>query len=96
MRRTNNILSHVKMRILGARISDGLNNYIIRLCIVVLIERFWTAPEHLNIIKGMSQEGDVYSFGVILYEIITRQDPFSDYDVGPKGTQQNMIPFGYH
>ncbi|KAM4717359.1 guanylyl cyclase C [Anableps anableps] len=35
----------------------------------------WTAPEHLRK-GGVSQKGDVYSYGIITHEIILRQTPF--------------------
>ncbi|XP_061701994.1 guanylyl cyclase C [Syngnathoides biaculeatus] len=35
----------------------------------------WTAPEHLRK-DGVSQKGDVYSYGIIAHEIIRRKDPF--------------------
>ncbi|XP_075888368.1 guanylyl cyclase C [Nelusetta ayraudi] len=35
----------------------------------------WTAPEHLRR-HGVSQKGDVYSYGIIAHEIITRRPPF--------------------
>lgn len=40
---------------------------------------FWTAPEHLRArdpSSAGSQKGDVYSFAIIIQEIITRQAPF--------------------
>ena len=37
----------------------------------------WTAPEHLED-ESKSQLGDVYSYGIILSEIITRDYPYSD------------------
>ncbi|VDP25473.1 unnamed protein product [Schistosoma curassoni] len=42
-------------------------------------EWLWTAPEHLreetNIYSG-SQKGDVYSFSIVMQEIITRDEPY--------------------
>ncbi|XP_076366072.1 atrial natriuretic peptide receptor 1-like [Tachypleus tridentatus] len=43
----------------------------------------WTAPEHIrNKIFGLqgSQKGDVYSFAIILQEIVTRLEPFESTD----------------
>ncbi|KAM9391742.1 guanylyl cyclase C [Pholidichthys leucotaenia] len=35
----------------------------------------WTAPEHLRK-DGVSQKGDVYSYGIIAHEIVMRRPPF--------------------
>lgn len=48
-------------------------------------ERFrkciWLAPEHMkSSAKVGSTKGDVYSFGLLLYEIITNKLPFYDLD----------------
>lgn len=42
-----------------------------------VVKPVWTAPEVLKSSK-YSQKSDVYSFGIILWEILTRQAPFSE------------------
>lgn len=47
--------------------------------ILVAENLLWTAPEHLRQRKPDlhgSQKGDVYSFSIVLQEIITRSGPF--------------------
>ena len=41
----------------------------------------WSAPEYLDVrrIKERNEKGDVYSFGVILWELVTRQVPWNQY-----------------
>lgn len=40
-------------------------------------KQIWLAPEHMKLgNKGGSKRGDVYSFGLLLYEIITNNLPF--------------------
>ncbi|XP_052212562.1 atrial natriuretic peptide receptor 1-like [Dreissena polymorpha] len=44
-------------------------------------ELLWMAPEHLRLYpasRQRSQAGDVYSFAVILYEMCTRAEPFTE------------------
>lgn len=44
---------------------------------------FWTAPEHLRArdpLRSGSKKGDIYSFAIILQEIITRSGPFESLE----------------
>ena len=40
-------------------------------------EKLWVAPEHQRGKSNGSQEGDIYSLGIIISEIISREEPFS-------------------
>mgnify|MGYP000885031981 CR=1 FL=1 len=49
--------------------------------ITLLKKQIWMAPEHLKSgNKNGSKKGDVYSFGLLLYEIITNSLPFYDVE----------------
>ncbi|KAK3710027.1 hypothetical protein QZH41_012417, partial [Actinostola sp. cb2023] len=49
---------------------------------------YWKAPELLNGMQSnketTSQPGDVYSFGIVLNELITREEPYSTTDLSPR------------
>lgn len=54
---------------------------------ILLTELLYRAPELLrsgpaNVVPG-SQKGDIYSFGIVLYEIHTRHGPFGDIGLTP-------------
>lgn len=60
----------------------------------------WKSPELLreldnpNGTVGGTQKGDVYAFGIILYEIIARRGPFGVTAMEPKGKRLNKThPF---
>lgn len=46
----------------------------------------WKAPELLSLtVNKKSKQGDVYAFGIILSEIITRTLPYENYGYPAKG-----------
>ena len=53
-------------------------------------ELLWTAPELLIGVESLDQIGrgtpkaDIYSFAVIMYEVLTREQPFYDFEMGAK------------
>lgn len=50
--------------------------------------QLWKAPEHLQEKEGVfsaSQKGDVYAFGIILYEIYGRKGPYGLCEYDPQG-----------
>lgn len=58
------------------------------LCFRSMKDLFWKAPELLRdphaLIRG-TQEGDIYSFAIILFEIIGRKGPYGGVNLEPKG-----------
>ena len=54
--------------------------------LVYFLGLLWTAPELLSLtVKNKSKLGDVYAYGIILSEIITRTLPYENYGYPPKG-----------
>lgn len=59
-----------------------------------LTAQLWKAPEHLKaeaqsryeVVSSVSQKGDVYSFGIIIQELILRTKPFSMYAIPEEGS----------
>lgn len=45
----------------------------------------WTAPEWLRSEGQGSQPGDVFSFSIVLQEIITREEPYAMCNLEPQG-----------
>ena len=51
-------------------------------------ELLWTAPEHLRSadgIIGQSQKGDIFSFGIIMQEIVLRAAPYENNNLSADG-----------
>lgn len=45
-----------------------------------IIQPFWMAPELLKMEAKNNEKTDVYSMGIILYEVYSRRDPYEDED----------------
>lgn len=64
---------------------------------VFIVEMLWVAPEllPLTVVPGTpaTQKGDVYSFGIILEEIIIRGGPFhaARQFLDAPGTYNNLV-----
>ena len=67
---------------------------------------YYVSPEHINGVTQLDARSDIYNLGLIFYEILTGNKPFTDYDdlLVTKGwlgvhNQKNPIPpnqqFGY-
>ena len=59
------------------------------LCVVsVVSDLLWRAPELLQDTAPSrgTQEGDVYAFAIIMFEIYGRRGPYGDITLSPKGT----------
>lgn len=53
-----------------------------------LLELLWTAPELLrNPVRGGSYAGDVFSFSIIIQEVISRTLPYAMMDMPAQGTR---------
>lgn len=54
---------------------------------IPISDLFWKAPELLRndgMIRG-NKKGDIYSFAIILFEMIGRKGPYGGIDLEPKG-----------
>lgn len=53
-----------------------------------ILELLWTAPELVRYTKGQSkcgtQSGDVYSFGIIMQEVVVRGEPYCMLSLSPE------------
>lgn len=59
-------------------------------------ELLWTAPEALRNTKGFpkcgTQMGDVYSFGIIMQEVVVRGEPYCMLSLSPEGNNERLLP----
>ena len=60
--------------------------------VLLVTELMWTAPEHLEEFAARrSQSGDVFSYGIILHEILVRNLPYATFEsVNPKGESASL------
>lgn len=60
-------------------------------------ELLWTAPEGLrsdDVLYAGSQKGDVFSFGIIMQEVILRGHPYCMLELSIEG-KVFIVSFGY-
>ena len=62
-------------------------DYYLFMSIYFPLELYWTAPEFLgeDAIVRCSQAGDSYSYGIILNELLSREEPYSSLCMDPRG-----------
>ncbi len=53
----------------------------------------WAAPEYLTVkrIKERNEKGDIYSFGVIAWELVTRQTPWKSYNYSVEDIKECVV-----
>ena len=52
-----------------------------------IVDKLWTAPELLRVQnppRGGTQKGDIFSFAIILYEIMSRSGPYGEIRLTPE------------
>lgn len=78
----------------------NLNDYSSYILFLLLsLDLLWTAPELLrqpNLQKKGTQPGDVYSFGIIMQEVVVRGEPFCMLALSPEGNQQKFLYIRYN
>ena len=64
---------------------DRVYNLVSQILCHIFTEKFWTAPELLNHAEVLSPHGDIYGLGIIISEVITRQEPYEDFSITSQG-----------
>ena len=56
-----------------------------------IIALFWVAPELIKFKRSSTQEGDVYSFGIVMQELFSKSDPYSEITLPPEDIVVSII-----
>ena len=63
-------------------------------CFAFRLDLLWTAPELLrqpSLRKKGTQAADVYSFGIIMQEVVVRGEPFCMLALSPEGNEREFF-----
>ena len=69
---------------------------IINITCVTLAGKLWTAPEllRMNLLpRRGTPKGDIYSMGIIFYEIMERTEPYNFDRMTPRGEGNCLLKF---
>lgn len=73
---------------IGVTLFAGIYCFVLLKLFCFVAELLWTSPEllrHSSLRKKGTQTGDVYSFSIILQEVVVRGEPFCMLALTPEG-----------
>lgn len=78
---------YASLKVLQKAIVLQSDIFIFAIVFYFLLELYWVAPEFLgeDVAVRSSQPGDAYSYGIILSELLSREEPYSSLFMDPRG-----------
>ena len=71
-------------------ICDSLSSSVRNVMLLIFLELLWTAPELLrdpDMLRKGTFKGDIYSFAIILQEVVVRGPPYCMSELSAEGRQ---------